>query len=93
MAGTAHMTDRQMQERTPDEVIPARDVFGVARPRDDGDHGLCHNGVVGQPLLPAFSNEAGLPDLVHVQRQRQRNYVARQAIAHRPRLIRQAHPL
>lgn len=79
-------------ERAPDEVVPASDVFGVARPRDDGDHGLGHDGVVGQPLLPPLPDKAGFPDLVHVQRQRQRHYVARQAIAYCPRLIRRAHP-
>ena len=53
----------------PDEVTPGFDVLGVALPADNGHMGLTHHRPVGSTLLPVLLDQAGITNLVHIQRQ------------------------
>lgn len=69
---SCHVTVHKVQQ-LPCEVIPALDSLRVALASDDGHVRLTHHRLVGSALLPVLVDEAGVADLVHIQRQRQRN--------------------
>jgi len=70
-------------ELPPRQVIPPRDVEGVALADDDPHHRLRHDAAVRRPLPPVRVYQARVGDALHVQGQGQRHDVPGQAVADR----------